>query len=85
MDHSQPPTTIITDNFTSAGYINDNIQMKKSKLWDMRLHWLRDRENQKEFTIKWKKGQHNCADYHTKHHSVTHHRTMRLKDIRDSQ
>ena len=58
--------------------------MKKSKSWDMRLHWFRDRENQKQFNIIWSKREHNCADYHTKHHPITYHRKMRQKYIRDA-
>ena len=45
------PTPIKTDNSTSAGYVNKNMQMKKSKTWDMHLHWLRDKEKQKHFSV----------------------------------
>ena len=59
--------------------------MKRSKSWDMRYHWLRDRENQKQFDIYWKPGIQNHADYWTKHHSVLHHRDMRPKYVRDNE
>ena len=39
------PTRIRTDNSTTMGFVNKNMQMKKSKLWDMKLHWLRDPTN----------------------------------------
>jgi len=45
MGHPQKPFLIKTDNSTSAGYVNNNMQMKKSKTWDMYLHWLRNKEN----------------------------------------
>ena len=81
--HSQPPTTIHTDNSTTVGFVNKNIQMKRSKSWDMNFHWLRDKETLKEINIAWKKGDENYADYFTKHHSLVHHRKMRLIYIRD--
>ena len=49
--HPQKPTPIITDKSTEVRFINDNINMKKSKSWDMRLYWLRDRELQSQFKI----------------------------------
>ena len=83
MGHRQPPTPIATDNSTTAGFANNNIQLKKSKSWDMNLHWLRDREHRKQFLIEWQKGAANGADYHTKHHPTMHHRQMRSKYIQD--
>ena len=83
MGHPQPPTPVITDNSTTAGFTNGNIQLKKSKSWDMNLHWLRDRENHKQFKVVWEKGSSNGADYHTKHHPTVHHKDMRPKYIRD--
>jgi hypothetical protein len=83
MGHSQPPTPIMTDNSTTAGFSNKNIQLKKSKYWDMNLHWLRDRERTQQFNIKWEKGSKNKADYHTKYHPTVHHRQNRGKYIRD--
>ena len=57
--------------------------MKRSKSWDMNLHWLRDREQRKHFTIKWEKGKNNKGDYFTKHHPTIHHRKERQKYVRD--
>ena len=84
MGHPQPITEINTDNSTTIGFTNKNMQLKKSKSWDMSLHWLRDREKQKQFKVQWKKGADIPADYFTKHHTVTHHRNMRGKFVRDS-
>ena len=38
MGHPQPPTPIKIDNSTASGFVHDNIQMKRSKSWDMRYH-----------------------------------------------
>ena len=47
MGHKQQvPTPLKTDNSTAAGYVNINMQMKRSKTWDMHLHFLRNRKNQ---------------------------------------
>ena len=84
MNHPQPPTTINTDNSTTVGFVKNNIQMKKSKSWDMAFHWLRDREAQKHFNIVWGKGKENHADYFTKHHPAIHHRRMRPSYVKDA-
>ena len=51
MGHPQPPTPIQTDNSTAYGVVNHKIQPKATKSMDMRFHWLRDREAQKQFRI----------------------------------
>ena len=84
MGHPQLPTSITTDNSTAAGYVNGNIQTKKSKSWDMRLHWLRDEHNEQFFNVNWAKGDSNKADYFTKHHSTIHHRKHRPQYVYDS-
>ena len=83
LGHPQPITTIKTDNSTAAGFVNRNMQLKKSKSWDMNLHWLRDRENTKYFNVHWEKGIYNTSDYFTKHHPISHHRNERPKYVRD--
>jgi hypothetical protein len=45
----------------------------------MRFYWIRDRVNQGQFRIHWKKGKVNLADYFSKHHPAKHHRDMRPK------
>ena len=84
INHPQPTTIIRTDNSTAAGFVHNNIQMKKSKLWDMNLHWLRDKENLKHFDFIWRKGENNYADYPTKNHPIKHHRLMRPIYVRDN-
>jgi hypothetical protein len=91
MGHPQPPTPIQTDNTTAEGVINHKIQPKRTKAMDMRFHWLRDREQRKQFRIYWRPGGANLADYWTKHHAPAHHTNIRaefltkVKDIQDAR
>ena len=77
LGHKQPPTPIQTDNSTAEGIINSKVQPKRTKAMDMRFHWLRDRETQKQFRFYWRAGVLNYADYWTKHHPAAHHRNIR--------
>ena len=63
MGHPQPETPTQTDNTTSLGVVNNNIQPRRSKAMDMLFHWLRDREAQKQFRFYWRPGTSNFADY----------------------
>ena len=56
LGHLQPPTPIKTDNSTANGFIHDNIHQKRSKSWDMRYYWLRNRKTQQQFLFFWDKG-----------------------------
>ena len=77
LGHKQPPTPLKTDNSTTAGFVNNNIHQKRSKSWDMKYHWLRDRQTQGQFNIYWDKGSNNHADYFTKHHPTKYHQEIR--------
>ena len=57
------------------------MRLKKSKTWDMRWNWLRQKEQQKIFQIKWERGQDNKADLFTKHHEASHHLKKRADYI----
>ena len=83
LNHPQPATPLKTDNSTATGFVYDNIHQKRSKSWDMRYHWLRDRQTQQQFNIFWDKGTNNNSDYYTKHHATRHHRSQRPKYVRD--
>ena len=83
LGHPQPPIPLKTDNATATGFVYDNIHQKRSKSWDMRYHWLRDRETQQQFNIFWRPGSENNSDYYTKHHATNHHQEMRPKHVRD--
>jgi hypothetical protein len=56
LGHKQPPTPIHTDNSTACGVVNNEIQPKATKAMDMRFYWLKDREENKQFHIYWRKG-----------------------------
>jgi hypothetical protein len=81
MGHSQPPTPLQTDNSMADAVCNGKIQPKRTKAMDMRFHWLRDRECQKQFRIYWRPGKLNYADYWTKHHPAAHHKGARKEFI----
>ena len=83
LGHPQHATPIKTDNSTSAGFCNQTIKEKRSKSWDMRYHWIRDKIGDKTVTIYWAPGTQNLADYFTKHHSPIHHRRIRYKYLHD--
>ena len=73
LGHPQSPTPIQVDNTTCAGFANDTIKQKRTKSIDMNHYWLQDRTRLGQFLVYWRAGGLNYADYHTKHHSPTHH------------
>ena len=77
MGHPQGRTTVITDNSMATSFVHSAMREKRSKSWDMRFNWLRDRQAQQQFEIKWQKGATNQADYFTKHHPPSHHKLKR--------
>ena len=81
LGHSQPPTPLKTDNSTSNAFVNKSLRQKKSKAWDMRFHWLRDKERTQHLRVFWDKGKRNGTDYFTKHHPAPYHKLMRSKYI----
>ena len=83
LNHPQPPTPLKTDNSTATGFVYDNIHQKRSKAWDMRYYWLRDRMTQQQFDIFWESGLFNHADYFTKHHATVDHRAKRGRYVQD--
>ena len=77
LGHKQNMTNIKTDNSTALAYCNDTLKPKRSKTWDMRWYWLKDRVQQNQFHIYWDKGINKYADYHSKHFTPTYHKTIR--------
>ena len=76
MDDPRGQTLIQTDNSTTHGVCNNNMQCVRSKSWDMRFFWMRCKESQNMFRVYWRPGTTNLADYFTKHHSAAHHRNI---------
>ena len=83
MKHRQPLTKIKTDNSTADGILNSTMRKKKSKAYDMKIWWMRDRIQLKQFIVYWAKGIENLADYFTKHHPPCHHKLMRYKYLQN--
>ena len=81
LDHPQPPTPLKTDNSTSNAFVHKLLRQKRSKSWDMRFHWLRNKEQEKYLRVFWDKGKRNGADCFTKHHPAPYHKLMRSKYI----
>ena len=51
MGYKQPPMPIQTDNTTAEGIINSSLRQKRTKVIDMRFHWMQDRTNHGHFLI----------------------------------
>ena len=82
LGHPQPPTPLKTDNSTAESFVHSNIRQKRSKTWDMRWNWLRDRSGGlAHLRVYWEKGTLNDADYFTKHHPPNYHRSIRPRYI----
>jgi hypothetical protein len=77
LGHPQPHTPMQTDNATAQALLTNKILPKALKAMDMRFHWLRCRDAQGQFRYYWRPGTQNLADYFTKHHPATHHKSVR--------
>ncbi len=75
LSHPQPRTPMQTDNATAHALLTNKILPKALKAMDMRFHWLRCHNAQGQFRYYWRSGTQNLADYFTKHHPATHHKT----------
>lgn len=84
LGYPQPTTTIEVDNKCAVGLANRTIRQKKSKTVDMRFHWIRDRIDQGQIKVIWRRGRTNLADYFTKSHPVHHVRAMRKFFVHDN-
>ena len=77
LDHKKPVTPLKTDNSTTEGFVNSGIKPKRSKTWDIKWHWLREKEDLEKLRVCWYKGKNNDVDYFTKHHPPIHHCQIR--------
>ena len=77
MCHPQGKTQITTDNTTATSFVHSAMRAKRSKSWDMKYNWLRERTAKQQFEVKWEKGATNQADYFTKHHAPRVHKNLR--------
>ncbi len=77
MGYPQPRTPIQTNNSTAHALLTNRILPKALKAMDMRFNWLRYRDPQGQYRIYWRPGMQNLADYWTKHHPASHHKSFR--------
>ena len=84
LDHEQPATPLKTDNSTTEGFVNLEMKPKRSKTWDMKWHWFRDKEVLEQLIVYWGKGTKNDANYFIKHHPSIHHLQMCPRNIHTS-
>jgi hypothetical protein len=76
LGHLQPRTPIQTDNSTAFALLTSKILQKALKAMDVRFYWLGCRENQQQYRFYWRPGTQNLADYFTKHHPASHHKSF---------
>lgn len=77
LGHPQPPSPIQTDNNVADSFVHNTIKKRRLKTIAMNMHWLQDLQQQNLIQTYWRPKVLNLADYLTKYHSPTHHRTMR--------
>ena len=82
--HPQSATPVKTDNTTALAFVRNNITQKRSRSWDMRYYWLREKEQDGVFDIYWYNSNNNDADYYTKHHPATYHQHIRPRYVHDT-
>lgn len=63
LGYPQSSTTIYCDNACAVGIATDTVTPKRTKSMDMQFHWIRDRVRQLLFTVTWRKGADNLADF----------------------
>ena len=61
----------------TEGFVNLGMKPKRSKTWDVKWHWLRDKEVIEKLRVSWGIGTNNDTDYFTKYHPPIHHHQMR--------
>jgi hypothetical protein len=76
LGYPQGQTVILCDNKCAEGIALDTIKPKRTKSIDMRYHWIRDRIQQQQFIVAWRKGVDNLADFFTKPLPVHVHQSL---------
>jgi hypothetical protein len=57
LGHPQLTTLLKTNNATSNSFVHVNIKQRRSKTWDMRWNWLRDKATHQQLHMYWTKGE----------------------------
>ena len=61
--HNQPVTPLKTDNLTTEGFVKSGIKPNFSKTWDIKWHWLTDKEVIEKLIVYWHRGTNNNPNY----------------------
>ena len=69
-------TPLKTENSTTEVLVNLGMKLKRSKTWDMKWNWLRDKELLDQLILYLYKGTNNNGDYSKKNHPPIHHHKM---------
>ena len=69
-------TTILCDDKCAEGIVLDTMKPKRTESISMRFHWIRDRIQQKQFIVIWRKGADSLADFFTKPLRVHVHQSL---------
>ena len=78
---SNGSTLLTTDNQCAEGIANKSTKLKRSRAFDMRYHWLRDRVAQGDYTVKYQTKEQSMADFFTKTHPTKHFLQQRDKFV----
>ena len=65
------------DNTTAISFANATLKEKCTKSMDMKYHYLKDIQAQKEFKFHWRLGKCNLTDPFTKHQVGKEHLRLR--------
>ncbi len=76
LGHPQERMPIQTDNLTAHALLTNKILPKALKAMDMRFRWLRCCGAQDQYQFYWRPRTQNLADYWTKHHPASHHKSF---------
>ena len=63
LDYKQLATYLKTDNSMIEGFVNLCMNPKRSKTWNMKVHWLRDKEVIEQLRVYWDISTNNDTDY----------------------
>ncbi len=77
LSHPQPHTPMQTNNAMAHALLTNKILPKALQAMAMRFHWLRCHNAHGQFGYYWRPGTQNLADYFTKHHPTSPHKSVR--------
>jgi hypothetical protein len=84
LGHTQPATTILTDNTTAKGIASGTCKLRRSRSIDQRYHWIREHRDFAEFNIVWHPGTEALADLTTKVQPISAMLKLRHRYVTDS-